>query len=356
MKSTGIIIEYNPFHNGHLHHLNETKKMFKDNVIIAVMSGNFTQRGDVSIINKWDKTKLALNFGVDIVVELPFHYATQSADFFSKGALEILNELKVENIVFGSESGDINLLYKYASKLINDNPILINNESYPSNILKSINIEKPNDILGITYIKEIIRNKYNIKAYTIKRNTNYHSKDLKECSATSIREALKTNKKINEYIPYKFKYENLKFIEDYYSLLKYKILCTDDLSIYNGVDEGLENRIKKVIIKSNSLDELINNIKSKRYTYSRIKRMLLHILVSFTKTDNEKYKNINYIRILGYSNKGIKYLNKIKRDLNLPLITNFNKYKDLLYLEYKTSSIYDINNINFEFNIPIKKD
>ncbi len=329
--------------------------MFKDDIIIAVMSGNFTQRGDASIINKWEKTKLALNFGVDIVVELPFQYSTQSADLFSKGALEILNDLKVENIVFGSESGDINSLYNNALELINNKPILKSNESYPSNLLKSISINKPNDILGITYIKDIIKNNYDIKAHTIKRNTDYHSKDLFECSATSIREALKTNNNINKYIPYKFDYKNIKFIEDYYDLLKYKILCTEDLSIFNGVDEGLENRIKKVINNSNSLEELINNIKSKRYTYSRIKRMLLHILVGYTKIDNEKYININYIRILGYSNKGIKYLNKIKKEIKLPLITNFNKYKEILKLEYKICSIYDTNNINNEFNIPLKK-
>ncbi len=356
MKSTGIIVEYNPFHNGHLHHINLTKKMFKNNVIIAVMSGNFTQRGDASVINKWQKAEIALRFGVDLVVELPFQYATQSADLFSKGALEILNDLKVDNIVFGSECNDINKLYDNANKIINNNNVLIDNESYPKNILRDINISTPNDILGITYIKEIINNNYNIKAYTIKRETDYHSKDLNECSATSIREALKNNIDFNKYVPYKFNYTNLKFIDDYFNYLKYKILSTYDLSIYNGVDEGLENRIKKVINSSNSLDELINNIKSKRYTYSRIKRMLLHILTNYTKEDNNKYKNINHIRILGYSNKGIKYLSKIKKEVKLPLITNYNKNKDLLSLEYKVSSIYGMDNINEEYNKPIKSD
>ncbi len=356
MKSTGIIVEYNPFHNGHLHHLKEIKKMFKDNVIIAVMSGNFTQRGDASIINKWEKAKIALEFGIDLVIELPFQYATQSADIFSKGALEILNDLRVENIVFGSELNDVNKLEEYAIKLINDTKELKDNMSYPANILTKIGIDKPNDILGISYIKDILLNKYNIIPYTIKRDSDYHSKNLKECSATSIREAIRNNKSIDDYLPYTFRYENIKYIEDYYDLLKYKIISSNDLSKYNGVDEGLEHRIKKVILESNSLDELINNIKSKRYTYSRIKRMLLHILIGYTKKENEIYKNTNYIRVLGYNDKGIKYLNSVKKELKLPLITNFNKYKDLLYIDYKVSLIYDFKNIKEEFNKPIKKE
>lgn len=354
MHSTGIIVEYNPFHNGHLHHLLETKKMFPNNIIIAVMSGNYTQRGDASIIDKWDKTDIALSFGVDIVVELPFQYSTQSADIFAKGAIEILNDLKVENIVFGSETNDINLIDNYAKKLLNEKIILKNNLSYPSNLLKDIN--KPNDILGISYVKEILKNNYNINAYSIKRNTDYHSKDLKQISATSIREALKNNMNIDKQIPYSFVYKDLKYIENYFELLKYKILSTDELNIYNGVDEGLDNRIKRVILESNTLDELINNIKSKRYTYSRIKRMLLHILIGYSKEDNKKYLTTNHIRILGFNNKGIKYLNSIKKDIQLPLVTNYSKYKDILKLEFKVSSIYDYKNINKELNKPIIKD
>lgn len=347
MKSTGIIVEYNPFHNGHLHHLKEIKKLFKDNIIIAVMSGNFTQRGDTSIIDKWEKTKIALKHGIDLVIELPFQYATSSGDLFAKGALEILNDLKIESIVFGSESNNIDMLYKEANILLNTKITLKNNKSYASNMFKKRN--KPNDILGILYIKEIIKNNYNIKPVTIKRDSNYHSKNYNELSALSIRESLKNNINIDNKLPYKFNYKP-KFIDDYFNLLKYKILSTDDLNIYNGVDEGLDNRIKKAIFKSNSLDELINNIKSKRYTYSRIKRMLLHILVGYTKDDNKYYLNKNHIRILGFNDKGIKYLNQIKKDTKLSI---YSTYNDELRLEYKVSSIYDNNSKN-ELNKPIK--
>ena len=175
MNSTGIIVEYNPFHNGHLHHINEIKKMFPNNIIVAVMSGNFTQRGDASIIDKWNKTNIALEYGVDIVIELPFQYATQSADIFAKGSLEILNALNVDNIVFGSETNNIDVLYKYANNILNSEIKLKKNESYPANLFKQ-KINKPNDILGISYIKEIIKNNYNINVCTIKRESNYHSK------------------------------------------------------------------------------------------------------------------------------------------------------------------------------------
>lgn len=356
MKSVGIIVEYNPFHNGHLYHLNMIKKMYKDYVIVAVMSGNFTQRGDTSINNKQIKTSIALKHGVDIVIELPFKYATQSADIFAKGALEILNNLKVGTIVFGSESNDIEKLENVAKQIINNKEYekIINNNlevgnNYPKATLdalkqySNIEINKPNDILGICYIKEIIKNEYNIKYNCIKRINNYHSLKINNISsASSIRNGIRLNKNIRNSVP-KDTLKNLKnisFIDDYYNLLKYKILSSNDLAIYQGVDEGLENRINKYILKSNSLEELIKNIKTKRYSYNRIKRMLTHILVGYTKKENEKILNNNYIRILGFTKKGQKYLSIIKKDIKIPLITNYTKYKDILYLDYKATLIY----------------
>lgn len=356
MKSVGIIVEYNPFHNGHLYHLNETKKKYKDHTIIAVMSGNFTQRGDTSIINKQLKTLIALNHGIDIVVELPFQYATQSADIFAKGAIEILNNLKTDVIMFGSESNDIKKLKEIATKIthnkeyekiINNNLSLGNN--YPKATLDALNqinnteINTPNDILGICYIKEILKNKYNIEYNCIKRTNDYHDLKIKNiCSASSIRNAIKEKKDIKKSIPqdtYKA-LDHLSFIDNYYDLLKYKILSSNDLSIYQGVDEGIENRINKYILISNSLEQLIKNIKTKRYSYNKIKRMLTHILIGYTKEENKILINTNYIRVLGFTKKGQKYLNKIKKDINIPLITNYTKYKDLLYLDYKATCIY----------------
>lgn len=368
MKIVGLIVEYNPFHNGHLYHLNKAKEMYKDSIIIAVMSGNFTQRGDVSLIDKWDKTKIALFYGIDLVVELPFHYATQSADIFAKGAIEILKELKVDTIVFGSELGNALRLKELAEKsLYSDNSnikkYLDMGYSYPKAIDKSLelNINTPNDILGIAYIKEIMVQNTSIIPIAIKRTNDFHSEKLEKISsATSIRKALKNNENVYLSVPEYTKgfLKDIYMIEDYFNLLKYKIITSKDLSKYQTVDEGIENRIKKYIHTSNNLDELINNIKTKRYTYNKIKRMLLHILVGFTKLDALEYSNINYIRVLGYSSLGQKHLNRIKKDTNIPIITNYRKFKDILNLDYRSSNIYYIynNKISNELNNPIKKE
>ena len=234
------------------------------------MSGNFTERGDVSIINKWNKTKIALDNNIDIVVELPYLYATQSADYFAYAALKILNELKIDTLVFGSECNDINKLYNLANlQLENDNKIkdIINsNINYPkaiSNIYNE-NIDKPNDILGISYIKEIIKNNYNIKPYTIKRTNDYNSNELaKICSSSALRSALKNGIDIKSYIPYDISLIEYKDLNDYFNLIKYQIISNDNLNNIFGVDEGIENRFKKYIFDSNNLDDFILKVKCK---------------------------------------------------------------------------------------------
>lgn len=358
MVTVGIIAEYNPFHNGHLYHINKIKEMFPDSRIVLVMSGNFTQRGDASIINKWDKTKIALQNNIDLVVELPFEFACQSADIFAYGACTILNYLKVDYLIFGSESGNIDMLKEIADIQTSDKyqsivkKYLDDGINYPTAMSKALiefnfnNIDKPNDILGLSYIRELNKLNSSIIPVTIKRTNDYNSKDLNSniVSATSIRENIK-NLDIREYVPnnvYKYLNNKLYFIEDYFPYLKYKILAEiDNLNIYQTVDEGIENKIKKVIYSSNSYEELINNIKSKRYTRNKIKRMLLHILVSFTKEDALNRRKVKYIRVLGFNKSGQEYLNQIKKDIEVPIYTNFNK--DLEY-ELKITSIYSLIN------------
>lgn len=353
----GIICEYNPFHYGHIYHINEIKKRFPNSNIILVMSGIFTQRGELSLIDKFKKSEIALKYGVDLVVELPFKYI-QSADFFAKGAMAVLNKLKVDKIVFGSESNTIDLLMK-ASNLQLDNKEfdskvkegLKNGLNYPTSVAHAIKnlcgleINTPNDILGICYIKEILKNKYNIVPLSIKRENDYNSKEIsgKITSATSIRELIKNNKKYKKYVP-KEEYKYLKnsiFIDDYFDLLKYKIITSKDLTIYQGIDENLSNRILRFIDKSNSLEELINNIKSKNYTYNRIKRTLLFVLFSITKDDCSNL-NLEYIRVLGFNDKGKKILNNVKKDIDIPLLTKFDpKY---LYKDLEIKRILSLNN------------
>ena len=341
----GIICEYNPFHYGHIYHINKIKEMYPDSNIILVLSGPICERGDLSTINKFDKADIALNY-VDLVIELPLKFI-QSADIFAKGSIEILNKLKCEKIVFGSESNDIELLTTLAKTQINNKEFdelvkeyASNGLNYPTALSKSLKdltgktIDTPNDMLGITYIKEIIKNNYNIEPITIKRTTDYNSKEIegKITSANSIRELIKENKDLKEYIPKEeYKYlNNPIFLEDYFDYLKYQIIINKDLTIFQDIDEDLSNRINKYIASSNNLDELINNIKTKRYTYNKIKRILTYILFNIKKEDiNNK---LDYIRVLGFNKRGKDILNKVKKEIDILILTNYdNKYlnKDL---------------------------
>ena len=366
MESVGIIAEYNPFHNGHLYHINKIKEKYKDHVIVLVMTGNFTERGDVSIIDKWKRTEIALKAGCDLVIELPFPFATQSADYFSYGAITLLEKLKVNKIVFGSESDNIATLNLIAKTQI-DNPDFDKlvkiyskfGENYPTAISKAIkdltneSIKTPNDLLGVSYLKTILKNNYNIVPETIKRTNNYHDEDINGTisAATAIRKALKENEDISNQVPkYSIEYlNNLHYIDDYFPYLKYKIITENDLSIYNMVDEGIDKLLKKNIIKATSYDELINSIKSKRYTYNKLSRMLLHILCNFTKEKKNQFEKISYIRILGLNKKGSSYLNSIKKELDIPLISKISKEKDpMLEFEIETTKIYSLTENNQE--------
>lgn len=376
MKIIGLIAEYNPLHLGHIYQINKIKELYKDSLIILVTNSTFTQRGEVSIINKWDKTKICLENNIDLIIELPFAYATQSADIFAKGALTILNHLKIDTLVFGSESDNLENLKKIVSTQLN-NPTydslvkeaLNEGINYPTAMSKALNkllgftITEPNDLLGISYLKEIISNNYSITPITIKRIGSYHEKEVTRdiISASLIRKLHLENKDITPHIPIetkKYLYQNLTN-ELYFPYLKYKILSTKNLSIYQTVEEGIENRIKKAITISNSWEELIQNIKTKRYTYNKINRMLIHILTSFTKEEAKKI-DINYIRLLGFSKKGQIYLNKIKKEVTIPIITTYKKnFSNLLDLELRASSIYylpiDNSMLEKEFkNQPIK--
>ncbi len=338
--AVGIVCEFNPLHNGHLYLINKVKERYDEDIIV-VLGGNFLQRGNLCVIDKYNKALLALEHSVSLVVELPFGFATSSSDTFAKGALLILNELKVDKIVFGSEEGKIDYFAKAAEvELYNDKyedlvkKYIDLGNNYPTSMnlaLKELigyEVNSPNDLLALSYVKEIIRNKYPIKPITIKRTNDYHDIELKDeiTSADSIRKAIKDNIDISKYVPKNTLDYIIKkdFKEDYYKLLKYKILDSKDLGIYLDVDEGIDNKIRNVINESNTLDELIDNIKSKRYTYNKISRMLTHILCSYTKEENNDL-DIRYIRVLGLDTNGRKYLNGIKKDVRVPIITSVTK-------------------------------
>lgn len=357
MNKIGIIAEYNPIHLGHIYQIKKIKEQFPDSLIILITNSSFTQRGEVSILNKWDKAKLSLENNIDIVVELPFAYATQSADIFAKGALQILNHLQIDTLVFGSESNNIETLTKIAETGLYHpqyntlvKKYLNTGLNYPTATSKALiditgsTITEPNDLLGLSYIKEIKQNNYPITPIAIKRIGSYHNTKLTSpiINASLIRNLYLNSTDITPYVPTNTKnylFPNLSN-ETYFTYLKYKILSTKELSIYQTVDEGIEHRIKKAITTSNTWNELVKNIKTKRYTYNKINRMLIHILTSFTK-EEAKHLEINYIRLIGFNQNGKKYLNTIKKDLKIPIITHYKKnISPLLDLELRASSIY----------------
>ena len=354
----GIICEYNPFHNGHVYHLSKVKELFPNSLVVLVMSSCFTERGEISLLNKWDKTDIALNYGVDIVIELPFFYATNSADYFAEGSIKILNELNCNYLVFGSEINDIDKLNKIANTQISNKEYdklvkeyLDKGNNYPTSLSLAIKdlinekIDTPNDLLAISYLKQIKLLNSNIKPISIKRTNNYHDKEIKDVitSATSIREAINNNKDIKKYVPIET-YNSINKIDytKYFNLLKYKILSENNLDKYLDINEGLDKRIKKAIIKANNLDELINLVKTKRYTYNKINRLLLHIYTGTTKDEVDKLNKLTYIRVLGFTNNGKKHIKEIRNNTNIPIITNYHELDDyILDNELKVTYLYN---------------
>lgn len=342
MKITGLIVEYNPFHNGHIRHIKESIKLTNPDLVIAITSGNFTQRGEVSIINKFDKTKAALKYGVDLVVELPYIYTVQNGNEFGKKAVQILNELGVTDIVFGSETNNINELNKMSSFNINiDNlkEIMSTGVSYPKAYGILTDSLYPNDILAVSYLKEI--NKTKITPHSINRTTKFHDTKLKKISsAKAIRNAIEHNKKIDIATPIKIKEPH--FTKELYPLLRHSLL-TQDVKQLNKiflVNEGIENLLIKNALKYDTYEDFINNSISYRYTRSRIMRVCLHILTNLTKSDFKRYSKDKYIRVLGFNSKGQKYLKSLKNS-KIKITTLFkNINPDSKEIEWKASILY----------------
>jgi len=366
-KILGIISEYNPFHNGHLYHLQESAKLIDSDYKVCVMSGNFVERGDAAIINKWARTKMALQNGFDMVIELPTIYSISSAENFAAGAIKILNALGDDvTLSFGSEGGNIDVLNNFAQILIDEPPeyvTMLNHElakgiSYPkarenalllylNDIRKSANVlSGSNNILGIEYLKQIKKQKTGLNAITIKRNgPDYNSSEPQEifASATAIRDLLIQQKPIKKYMPIS-SYDILKEecnqgnfvlgLADFEKEIIYKIrtMSVKELANIPDVSEGLEYKIKESAANCNRLDDLIFMIKSKRYTLTRITRILLYILLNITKTDYaNSQKAIPYIRVLGVNANGKELLSELaESSLSNKKINVITSVKDFL--------------------------
>ena len=390
----GLIVEYNPFHNGHLHHIQEIDRLFEDNIKIAVMSGDYVQRGEPSLINKFEKTKIALSQGVDIVIELPAFYSTQSAEIFAKGSVKLLNKLSCSHIVFGSESNDLEKLKRIATISMTKEfelslrEFLAEGFSYPTAFSKALFDEKlgSNDILALEYLKAIKAINPKIEAYCIKREKTGYYDDEKDnfASATHIRKILldynkkKEDKlnKIKNLVPefsYKILEENFgvfSCLSDFYDLIKYNIIKNhSNLKNIQDLEVGLENRLYKYSLENLKFEDFFNKVLTKRITISRLQRILLHSLFNLTETITERVKNkVSFVKILGFSTKGQEYLNYLKKSDNYSerkILTSNRNLKEILNEEEielfnfneLCSQIYRIKSSYINIGYPIiKKD
>lgn len=384
MKITGIITEYNPFHLGHLHHLNNAKKDTNCDGVICIMSGNFVQRGMPALTDKWTRAKMAVLNGVDLVIELPLVYAISSAEAFAEGAVNILNDTGVvDYLYFGSEHGDIKDLETIASTLLyepqtfKDNIKVELDKGLPYHTARSFALKdtlplvpceeilkNSNNILGIEYIKALKKANSCIKPLTLQRaGSNYNDSSINSSlpSATSIRNALKNNSKLESlknYLPKetfsllsdltKNGY-NFTFEEDIYPYIRYKLLTNgENINKVRDVKEGLDNKILKEISNSVSLQDLIMKTKSKRYTYTRINRILTSFFIGLDRYNSKEIANktTTYIRPLAFNSTGSKILKEIKKKENIKIITKLPKNidDDKLKLDILGTKAYSILN------------
>ncbi|WRP08340.1 nucleotidyltransferase [Rossellomorea aquimaris] len=380
MKATGVIVEYNPFHNGHLHHLRETRIATSADVVVAVMSGHFLQRGEPALVSKWSRTRMALEAGVDVVIELPYCFATQHAEIFSRGAISLLDFIGCESFCFGSEDGDIDTFEKtlvfieanreryntYISGFIQEGM------SYPSALAKAfqtlgngdsvIDLSKPNNILGFHYMEARNQIHSSLKAYTITREAaGYHDQHFSSpsiASATSIRKSIFSSggdHRIDSYLPstsvdqltqYQLKYGGFHRWENYWAILQYKLLSSskEELKEIYEVEEGIENRMMECVKTSTSFEEFMTKLKTKRYTWTRLQRMLLHILTNTRKEEmRNRHISPSYIRLLGMNKTGREFLHSKKKEMPLPLISKLSSANQSeIELDVRAAEIFSL--------------
>lgn len=395
MKAVGLVTEYNPFHNGHLYHLNKAMELTGADISVAVMSGDFVQRGEPAVLDKYTRTSMALNSGVNLVVELPVNYAVSSAESFAAGALKVLDYIKADSIAFGSESGNIERLSKLAHILCDNEDTLYkeiskytaNGISYAAARQKVVEkltdkdtaamLTSSNNILAVEYLKAIIKNNYAIKPYTVQRQGDaYNDTDIRSdyASATALRGNLKADN-ISKYIPVKaglILSSNTNYIypDDITEALFTRLLdilfassydknvFIENVMKYPDVNKEIAGRLYKSAMdmitrtvpqgaesKDNgvfSFGSLCEHIKTKEVPLSRIKRALVRITLGLDKKHMEKYENEPYIRVLGFDKKGQEYLSYIRKTVEVPLITKTADYKEMLLDDIHAANIYNM--------------
>lgn len=361
MKAVGLITEYNPFHNGHIYHLQKARQVTGADVVVVVMSGNFTQRGEPTILDKWQRTRAALQNGADLVIELPTFMAVQPAHRFAAGAVQLLEALGASALVFGAEhpQWDFDQLVAAEAQFVN-----AGFERYNATFATQFNQElqqatghmltEPNDILAFAYHKAIFDQGVAIQPIAIARQgSQYHDQSItgRIASASAIRQAVKTGEPINEVVPDQTRADlgQLQRVPDWSTL--YPLLCNyliqapiSELQAIYQMTEGLEHRMKRTAQESLTFDQFIKRLKTKRYTYSHLLRVCFYTVMQMQGTEVRSNLASPYLRILGFTAQGRQYLHEIKKHVSMPLVTKCGQAERdwLLNLDYRAGKLYQL--------------
>lgn len=329
MRACAIIAEFNPFHNGHAYLLKKARMLAKADVVVVVMSGNFVQRGEPALINKWERTQSAIQNGADLVVEIPTEYAVDSAKEFAHAGVHIAQKLKADTLVFGSENPDLD--FKKESQILDRifTETIDYHQNYASQLFSGTDVSKSNDILGVNYTYWNAKSSNPMQLIAVQRKHSNHLDDdinAPIASASAIRnDLLKQQQNYQIAVP-KSTLKNLKTNQlvswnDFWKLLKYQILVSTpaELQTTKGVVEGFEYRILEYISRSSSFDDLMKHLKTKRYTYTNIQRQMLNILLNLKKSEFQLDKT----RLLAANSKGRQFIRE--KDLKGFLMTKVSK-------------------------------
>ena len=373
MKSCGIIVEYNPFHNGHQYHVDQARLLSEAEIVIAVMSGNFLQRGEPAILDKWTRAEEALQNGVDLVIELPFAYAVQAADYFAAGGIQLLQALGCEALCFGTDH-EATLSYEAFGQFVKENQTQIdaayqliknNGQSYPQQMTTvfrqlysdfSLDTSSPNHILGMSYAKENARYEKPMQLFPVRRQqAGYHDLTLYSsiASATAIRKAV-FSKEVNslpQVLPTKslmdLRTQPVVSWENYWPLLKYKLLMSSfaELRQVYQMKEGIEYRLKEAAKAAQSFQSFLELAKTKRYTWTRLQRLSTYILANVTTTEIMNVWDSNYLHVLGFNGKGQQFLKEKRKTATLPIVTKIAKNNaNIFALDIKVDQLYQLGN------------
>ncbi|RYM07274.1 nucleotidyltransferase [Sporolactobacillus sp. THM7-7] len=383
MLIAGIIAEYNPFHNGHLYQLQTIRKTLAPDLVVAVLSGDFTQRGEPAIVSKWERTRMALEGGIDLVIELPYIFSVARADVFARGAVSVLDNLGVNRLIFGSENGRIEPFMRTLSLIDSNRRIyeqtlmqsLNKGISYPNahaaayrRLAQScpeelVDLTQPNNSLGFHYIRAIRERKSRMIPMTICRKESDHRELILSgegtiASARSIRASLldeKENGHLRTKMPLhvyhvlmqKKKSQQLADWEAFFPFLKYRLLVStaSQLSKIYEMEEGIENRLLAAIRAADHFHTFISAMKTKRYTWARLQRLSVHVLTNTMKKAARTPADAGdapYLRLLGMNRAGQAYLSHIRKQLQIPLVAKIRKVRDpLLDMDIKAALLYD---------------